>query len=269
MNRRWMKCERIGAVGLVLRMYLRRTIALLIFIALVAAIGVGEHYVPDWQWIVNHEQSLRDHVTRHPILSWCIGLLIYFAISLIPGTAGKSVVCGWLFGFWKAIAMVELGLTAAAVASFLCGRFLAPDAVKHKWRSRLRILSRHFTRDGAFYLLLLRLAHAPFTLVNYGAGALKLPLPAFCWTTLLGILPGSVVFTFAGTRVPSLKIVAERGIWSLFDLPLLAALVGIALLPLVLHYIVRSLAKRMHERRLGSSQAEGNTSRLGVTQCHP
>jgi uncharacterized membrane protein YdjX (TVP38/TMEM64 family) len=250
-------------------MYSKRIITLLIFIALVAAMGIGQHYFPDWQWIVNHEQSLREYVTVHPILSWCIGLFAYFAISLIPGTAGKSVVCGWLFGFWKAIAMVELGLTAAAVVSFLCGRFLARDAVKRKWRSRLRILSRRFTRDGAFYLLALRLAHAPFTLVNYGAGALKIPLPAFCWTTFLGILPGSAVFIFAGTRVPSLKIVAEQGIWSLFDLPLLAALIGIAALPLVLHYVVLRLAKRMHERRLGSLQTEHLTSPLGAKKCHP
>jgi membrane protein implicated in regulation of membrane protease activity len=89
-------------------------------------------------------------------------------------------------------------------------------------------------------------------------------------TIALLIFIAIIVAIGVGERyVPDWHWVAEQGIWSLFDLPLLAALVGIALLPLVLHYIVRSLAKRMHERRLGSSQAEGNTSRLGVTQCHP
>jgi uncharacterized membrane protein YdjX (TVP38/TMEM64 family) len=247
----------------------RRTIALLIFIAIITATGVGTRFVPNWLWIVDHEQSLREQVASHPVLSWCIGVFTYFAISLIPGTAGKSVVYGWLFGFWKALAMVELGLTAAAVVSFLCGRFLARDIVRRKWRSRLRIASRRFMRDGAFYLLALRLSHAPFTLVNYGAGALKIPLSTFCWTTFVGILPGTIAFTFAGTRVPSLSIVAEQGIWALLDVSLLLAVMIVAVLPLILHYIVRILAQRLRERRLATSQRDSNAERLEVKKCHP
>ncbi|MEZ6138157.1 MAG: VTT domain-containing protein [Pirellulaceae bacterium] len=230
-------------------LFSRRIATLLLFILLIVLMGLGQRYIPSWGWIVDHEQALREYVSIHPISSWCVGLLIYFAISLIPGTSGKSVVCGWLFGFWQAFAMVELGLTGAAVVSFLGGRFLARDVVEPKWRRRLRIFRRQFALGGARYLLLLRLAHAPFTLINYGAGAIKVPLPAFCWTTLLGILPGTMVFTFAGTRVPSLKIVAEQGVWSLLDLPLLAAMTGIVFLPLLFHFLLQSLAKRMHQRR--------------------
>jgi uncharacterized membrane protein YdjX (TVP38/TMEM64 family) len=240
----------------------RRLVALMLLIAFVGLIGVGIHYSPQWSWIVDHEQMLRENVASNPARSWCIGLMMYFAISLIPGTGGKSVVCGWMFGFWQALLIVELGLTGAAVVSFLIGRFFLSSAVHRKWEHRLHSIGRRYAHDGAFYLLLLRLAHAPFTLVNYGAGAIKIPLYSFCWTTLVGILPGAIVFTFAGTRIPSLRSVAERGAWSLIDLPLFAALLATAILPLILRLIVRSLAKRMHRSHTLNDRVEG------AKECH-
>jgi uncharacterized membrane protein YdjX (TVP38/TMEM64 family) len=225
----------------------RRLVGLLLFLVFVTVIGLGIHYSPQWLWIVDNELKLREYVASNPIRSWCIGLVTYFAISLIPGTGGKSVVCGWLFGFWQALLIVELGLTSAAIVSFLIGRFFWSAAVNRKWEHRLLSIGRRYVHDGASYLLLLRLAHAPFTLVNYGSGAIKVRLYSFCWTTLLGILPGTIVFTFVGTRIPSLRIVAEQGVWSLIDLPLFAALLATAILPLILRLLARSLAKRIHQ----------------------
>lgn len=239
-----------------------RLVGLLLFITIVGLIGVGIHYTPQLSWIVDHEQILRQRVASNPITSWCVGLLIYFAISLIPGTGGKSVVFGWLFGFWQALLIVELGLTGAAVVSFLLGRFFLSAVIHRKWEERLQSIGRRYAYDGAFYLLVLRLAHAPFTLVNYGAGATKIPLYSFCWTTLLGILPGAIVFTFAGTRIPSLRIVAERGVLSLIDLPLFAALLATALMPFFLRLLARTLAKHMHHSHTLSASAKG------VKECH-
>ncbi len=217
----------------------RRILFVLIFVGMVIAIGIGVRYLPSLSWVVEHERAFREHVLEHPTSSWCYGLVAYFAISLVPGTAGKSVVCGWLFGFWGALAMVELGLTGAAVVSFLSSRYFFRQLSHSHWRLRFQKLHRYPNQDAAFYLLMLRMAHAPFTLVNYGAGATKIPLSAFCWTTLLGILPGTAVFTFVGARVPSLQHVAEHGAWSLVDLPLMLALVITAMLPVLLRYATR------------------------------
>lgn len=227
----------------------RRLVALLLFILFVGLIGIGIHSSPQWSWIVEHEQLLREHVASNPVKSWCFGLVLYFAISLIPGTGGKSVVCGWLFGFWPALLMVEGGLTAAAVVSFLIGRRFLFSAIPQNWQHRLSSIRRRYSHDGVFYLLLLRFAHAPFTLVNYGAGAIKVPLHSFCWTTLLGILPGTIAFTYAGARVPSLRTVAENGVESLINFPLFAALLATAILPLMLRLIAGRMINKMHHSR--------------------
>ena len=152
--------------------------------------------------------------------------------------------------------MAELGLTGAAIASFLVGRFFVREILFERWQVRLRMFSLRFARNGSTYLLMLRLAHAPLTLVNYGAGAIDIPIASFIWTTLIGVLPGTLVFTFAGARIPTLRIVAEQGLWSLVDMPLLAALLSTALVPWIARFIAWRMEKRMNSERVQSPTSE-------------
>ena len=228
----------------VLTMPSRRLLFALVIIALVGGVGIGVQYLPDLNWIVDRENSLRSQIANAPMLSWLVGLFIYLGVSLIPGTAGKSIVFGWLFGFVAAVILVEIGLTAAAVLSFLLGRFVVKQLIHSRWQMRLRVISQRFSQDGAFFLLWLRLAHTPFTLVNYGAGATNIPLVTFWWTTHLGILPATVVFTFLGSRIPSMHDVVEQGAWAIVDPPLLIVLAVTALLPLLLSPWIRRIGRR-------------------------
>ena len=65
-------------------------------------------------------------------------------------------------------------------------------------------------RNGASYLLTLRLIPVfPFFLINFLAGLTKVPLRTFLWTTSLGIIPGTVVFAFAGQQLGSINSPAD------------------------------------------------------------
>ena len=202
----------------------------------VSTVGIVVRYLPDLDWIAQREDMLRSKITSHPITCYVLGLVVYTGLSLIPGTAGKSIVFGWLFGFVAALLMVELGLTAAAVLSFLVGRFLVRHLLHRRWQIYLRWLNKKFARDGAFYLIWLRLAHVPFTLVNYGAGATNIPLTTFWWTTHLGVLPATVIYTFIGSRIPNIRDVAAKGLWALVDPWLVVVLVVIAILPALFRF---------------------------------
>ncbi len=224
----------------------KRILFLVVFVVLVTAAGLLLRTLPNWEWLLAHEQVLRRQVDQAPLASWCMGLMIYFLLSLIPGLTGKSVVIGWLFGFFAGLLMVEIGLTAAAILSFFIGHFAFGQFATSHWRRRLRVFRRRFSRDGLTYLLLLRLAHAPFSLVNYTAGATRVPLALFAWTTLLGILPGSAVFVFVGSRMPSLSVLAEQGVWALLDHRLFLALLASACLPYGVKLLVNRLSRRLH-----------------------
>ncbi len=228
----------------------QRIVSLIVLLAVVLCLGLAVRFVPDLQWLVDREQALRQAVETAPLLSWILGLAVYILLSLVPGTAGKSVVCGWLFGLWPAVLMVNIGLTATAVLSFLLARFVFAKFVLRGWHDKMRILNGWFQREGAFALLALRMVHAPFTVVNYCAGATRIPLRTFWWTTHLGILPGTLVFTFAGTRIPSLKEVVLLGPWALLDGPLLAALGFTAAVPFVVRLAMRRAPWKSGELQL-------------------
>lgn len=234
----------------------QRILATLTVVVIMLTLGVMAQRYASLDWLVAREVRLRHLVHDHSIMSWMIGFLIYTCLSMIPGTAGKSVICGWLFGFWAGVLMVDGALTVAALATFLTCRFLFRDAVEFRLGIHLARFRRRLESNAGFYLLMLRLLHAPFSLVNYMAGATNfVPTQTFWWTTQLGVLPGTMIFVFAGTRIPTLSIIAEQGVWALMNYRLFAALATTAALPLIIKGLAAVLSPRLVARNAGSQSA--------------
>jgi uncharacterized membrane protein YdjX (TVP38/TMEM64 family) len=225
-----------------------RLLAMIAFVLLIGALGVLARHFGSMEWLVDNETRLRGWVQQNPALVWFAGLAIYTAFSLVPGTSGKAIVFGWLFGFWQAVLMVDIALTLAAVISFLVARYLLRDKVQAKFKFRIEKLNDGLERDGVFYLLMMRLAHVPFTFVNYGTATTSVPLRTFAWTTLIGILPGTMVFVFVGTRIPTLAAIADKGAWELLDPFLLAVLAFAIVFPASVHWAIRHFDQRRRRR---------------------
>ena len=138
----------------------RRLLAMIAVILMVGVLGFLTRQFGSMEWLVENETRMRRFVTEYPWQAWFLGFTIYTAFSLIPGTAGKSVVCGWLFGFWQAVLMVDIGLTIAAVGAFLAARFVFRDYVMNRFGKVVQKLNRALEKDGAFYLLMMRVACA-------------------------------------------------------------------------------------------------------------
>lgn len=211
---------------------------------LVVALQIRDH--ASMEMLIRHEASLREQIARHNWQAWWIGLGVYFLTALIPGTGGKSMVYGWLFGLWSAVLLVNVALTLAAIVTFLVSRHLLREVVESRLAIHSQRLNSHLATDGRFYLLQIRMAHAPFTLVNYSCGILRVSTHTFWWTTQLGLLPGTIVFVFAGTRVPSLEVIAERGPLSLLDPWMLFALAASAVAPAAFRWFGRLSRTRRH-----------------------
>lgn len=215
-----------------------RLMAMILIILVIGVLGYLAREVGSMQWLIENEIRMRAFVLEYPWQGWVLGLGIYTAFSMVPGTTGKSVVWGWLFGFWPAVVIVDLGLTVAATASFLAARFLFRDVVTARFHGLVEKLDHSLDHDGAFYLLMMRLAHVPFTFVNYGAGATSARLGTFCWTTAIGVLPGTMIFAFVGTRIPTLKSLAENGVWQLIDPLLIGFLAAMFAFPILVRWAI-------------------------------
>ncbi len=217
---------------------------LLVLVIGVAALATLAWYVKNHvslEELVVQEQRVREDIERRPWRSFAVGLAIYAVVSLVPGTSGKSVVFAWLFGFWRAVIIIILGLTAAATVIFYLSRYVFREWIEHHYGSFLAALNRHLKKEGAFYLLALRMAHFPYSIINLASGASRVTARTFCWTTALGLLPGTIVFAYVGIRLPSLDELVKQGAGSLVDAPLIGALAVSAVFPFVFRWCARKL----------------------------
>ncbi len=190
--------------------------------------------------IVERESQLRAVIDEHPVSSIVIGSVVYLLTSLIPGTTAKSIVFGWLFGFWIALPIVCVSLTLAALICFLLVQFLFRDLALQKLPGLTARLNGAAEQGGlATFLLTLRLVHAPYSLTNYAAGASGLPKSTFVWTTAVGMFPSNVVFVLAGSQLPTLVRISEVHIWELLNWPLLISISLLALAPSVTKHLMK------------------------------
>ncbi|MEX0868001.1 MAG: VTT domain-containing protein [Pirellulales bacterium] len=216
-----------------------RLLPILILILVIAGVWLALNYFGALETLVARESALRHLVANWPVASFVVGFCLYLLASLVPGTTGKAVVYGWLFGFWTGLVIVSLALALAAVIVCLVVRVLMQDVVHQRFETWIVRLNKGLAREGALYLVTLRLMHAPYSLTNYAAGATSVKLRTLGWTTLLGMLPGNIAFVLAGTHIPTLRTVVDDGPWSLIDVRLFAALSLLVLAPLAARWLVR------------------------------
>ncbi|HEX6592767.1 MAG TPA: VTT domain-containing protein, partial [Moraxellaceae bacterium] len=105
-----------------------------------------------------------------------------------------------------------------------------------RWPRWVAAINEGLERDGAFYLLALRLAPAPpFFVVNLLMGLTRVPAWRFFIISQIGMLPLDVVFVNAGRALATLKAPED-----VLDAGTLAVFALAALLPLLLRWAMKS-----------------------------
>ncbi|ELP31012.1 TVP38/TMEM64 family protein [Rhodopirellula baltica] len=235
---------------------MRRWLILVLVVALLATLwyfsGASMHH----ETIAENEKWIRSLIDDHPILSIAAATSIYILTSLIPGTTGKSILYGWLFGLWIGLAIVSLSLTIAACIALLSVRLMFRDWALRKVPRLVRKIESALNVGGqATCLLTLRLLHAPYTGVNYSAGATNVRITTFAWTTLIGMIPSNVVFVLAGSRLPSVDRLGQLDLWTVVDWKILLVSSVVIAIPLSITHSSR----RFRETGEDTSPVEGSS----------
>jgi len=151
------------------------------------------------------------------VVSYCL----FVTISL-PGAVFFTLAGGLLFGSLLGTVYVNLGATSGATLSFLAARYLLHDWVEHKFGVWLGPFQKGFAKNAFRYLMTLRLIPIfPFFLVNVLSGLTKVRLGTYVTATMIGIIPGSFVYAYAGRQlgtINSLKEIASPNILVAFTL---------------------------------------------------
>ncbi|TVQ20182.1 MAG: TVP38/TMEM64 family protein [Leptolyngbya sp. DLM2.Bin15] len=166
--------------------------------------------------------------------AWAVLLFIaghiLAAVLSIPGTI-LVIAGGVIFGvLWGTIWSV-MGATLGAIAAFLVARYLLRDSLMRRvgHHKLLTWVDQLSDRQALSCVLALRFTPiSPFCLINFLLGLTPLPLKPYAFGTLIGIIPGTLAYTWLGaTGHTALEGGSVR--------PFVAALVGLAglsLLPL-------------------------------------
>ena len=237
---------------------------LLVFAITAVLLAVLAWYVNSYvslEELVYQEERIRSLIALDPLRSFLVGFGIYTALSLVPGTGGKAIVYGWLFGFWQAVTIVTVGLALTVMVIFFLSRYLFQASIERRYTSFVSLMNKHIEKEGAFYLLTLRMAHAPFSIVNPVSGASRVRSWTFFWTTVVGLLPANAIWVYVGIRLPSLRDLVNSGPGAFIDLPLIGALVACAMLPLLIrwlvsHFGIPATGSQVHDATLHNSQRD-------------
>ncbi len=200
-----------------------------LIILLVVAIGLillqlGAKWVFDPELLRAYAQWL-DAFIAHNYLAAVTGYVAFYTMlvgALLPAAFFMTVAGGFLFGMWWGAFYANIGATLGATLSFLMVRYFFGKQVQERYRSKLAQFNQSMARDGTFYLLAIHLvAVVPFFLINLLCGLTQVSTWTFIWTTSLGIIPGSLVFTYAGSQlrtIHSLRDILSPRIFLVFAL---------------------------------------------------
>lgn len=191
-------------------------------------------------------RTRRDALLAFTEANLVLMIALYMAVYIVmaglsvPGAAVMTLAGGALFGLLIGTLAVSFASTLGATLVFLAARFLFRDAVQQRFGKRLATINRGIERDGAFYLLALRLVPAfPFFVINLVMALTPIRTWTYYWVSQVGMLPATIVYVNAGTQLARVDTVGD-----ILSPQLIGAFVLLGLLPLLLRWTLRFLERR-------------------------
>ncbi|HVA58560.1 MAG TPA: VTT domain-containing protein [Gemmatimonadaceae bacterium] len=166
-----------------------------IFVALIAAAGLALRGTA--AGMLGDPLGLAARLRSAPGASALFVLVYAVAATLALPATPFTLAGGIVFGFAKGSALNWMAATIGATGSFILARALGADAIRlllGRHAARLDTLS---SRTGAMAIGRLRLIPLiPFDGLSVASGLARVPTRAFVVGTALGIIPGTLVYTW-------------------------------------------------------------------------
>jgi len=159
----------------------------------------------DQQWLIQLKNA-------NPILFGALFFAVYVLVTgaSLPGAAIMTIAAGALFGLLWGVVLVSFASAIGATIAFVVARYMLRDFVRRHFEKQSSAVDAGMQKDGAFYLLALRLVPIfPFFLVNLAMGLTAIRVTTFYWVSQLGMLPGTIVYVNAGTQLGEIKRLSD------------------------------------------------------------
>ncbi|MFT4806967.1 MAG: pyruvate/2-oxoglutarate dehydrogenase complex dihydrolipoamide dehydrogenase (E3) component [Paraglaciecola sp.] len=224
-------------------MNFKRGILLAIIISLIGAFfvfDIGQHLT--LESLKLNQQQLADFIQQNWLQAFIGYFLLYVVVTALslPGAAILTLGAGALFGLGWGLLLASFASTIGATFAFLVSRFLLRDWVKTTFSNKIKAIDEGITKDGAFYLLSLRMVPLfPFFVINLVMGITSIKTLTYYWVSQVGMLMGTVVFVNAGTQLVEINTLSD-----IVSADLLLSFALLGLFPLIAKFILNRLKQR-------------------------
>lgn len=220
-------------------------ILVLIVFAIIALhfMGVGKYI--NFQNFKEHREYLLNFVNNHYYLSVLLFIFIYIVtvISTLPLAGLSTVIAGFLFGVIPATIYSNIAGVIGATISFLIFRYLLGKQIQQRYAAKLENFNKNINTYGATYLLIMHVVGLiPFFVINTLSALTNISIWTFIWTTSIGIIPGTIVYAYAGRKLGSINCFKE-----ILSLEVLSAFLLLGLLGIISLLIQRYQIKKMNK----------------------
>lgn len=138
------------------------------------------------------------------------GAYVLSTVLFLPGSI-LTLGAGFAYGVGLGTLIVTIGANLGALLAFVLGRTVARDWVAARVQSnpRFAAIDRAVGREGFKIVLLTRLSPIfPFNLLNYAFGLTQVSLRGYALGSLIGMLPGTIMYVYLGSLVTNLSALA-------------------------------------------------------------
>ena len=131
-----------------------------------------------------------------------IGIALVHAVVPFPAEF-PTAAAGFVFGFAIAFPLMVLAWTVSCLAAYLLARGVGPPVLDRLvGRERMQAADRLIARGGWPILVAGRLIPiVPYNMVSYAAGATRVPIGRFTWTSAVGVIPLTALTALLGARL--------------------------------------------------------------------
>ena len=240
---------------------LRKSVVILLF----TIVAVGLYFFSElisFEALKENRSDISNFRDENFILSIILFWLFYFLLVVfsLPGAAAASVSGGFLFGLNLGLLINVTAASTGATVLFILVRY----GLKSFKYSQSNDFDNNFAvkikngliQNQVSIMLILRLVPlVPFFLANILPALVSVRLFNFIWTTVIGIIPGGIIFTGIGVGVGEVFDRNEYpNIELLFNPVILGPLLGltvIILIPMILRHfglLPRMITEQKNEK---------------------
>lgn len=180
-------------------------VRLLPIAVLVALLGtgllLGWHHYLTLAYLAEARTTLKSFAAEQGLLA-ALAFIFAYALAVavaFPATWLLTLMGGFLYGIFVGGLLSALGATIGATILFWAARTAFGEGLRSRVKGFAAKAAKGFEDNAFSYLLALRLAPIfPFSAINVLPALFKVPLATYVSATLLGILPGALVYASIG-----------------------------------------------------------------------